>query len=244
MKAPRPSTWKGFAVYAGILVLTIVVVVVVVDKVVLPLVVGASETLTVPDVEGRSVQDAIVMLESRGLEVMPPHEQYSEGVKAGVVMNQMPYAGATVKAGRRIYLTVSKGAEENMMPDLRGRTVREARLELLRMGMQLGNVTYVYNDSIPAERIISQSVDPGTKVSSNKSPSVLVSQGPVAVHVPELVGRSLLEAKQILLDSGLVTGTITRLKVGFMMSNMIMDTEPPALAPVQPGTAVNLVVSE
>jgi serine/threonine-protein kinase len=207
-------------------------------------VVATTKTLEVPKVEGRTVQDAIVMLESRGLVVMPPHEQFSDKVQAGKVISQMPYAGATVKEGRRIYITVSKGVETATMPDLRGRRVREARLALLRLGMQLGDVMYQYNDSVAAETIISQSIPPGTKVTNNSSPRVSVSQGPIAVHVPELVGRSLTEARQALQDSGLVVGQVRRISSTLFTPNTVVDTDPPAQSPVQPGTAIGLVVSE
>lgn len=240
----KPTTWKGFLVYCAILIASIVFLGIVTDKLILPAISEARATIVVPLVEGRTVQDAIVMLESRGLVVMPPHEQFSSEVKAGIVFQQMPYAGATVKGGRRIYLTVSKGVETATMPDLRGRTVREARLLLLRSNMQLGNITYTFNDSIQAETIMQQSIAAGTRVTSQMQPSVIVSQGPVTVLVPDIIGTTLQQAKQQIELAGLKVVAVRKMASSIFIPNTVLDTDPPVLSRVPPDSGVVITVSE
>ncbi len=244
MKRARPTTWKGLFIYSALLVLAVITVGMIVDQLVLPSVANATRTLTIPDVEGKSLNDAIIMLEARGLVVMPPHEQFSSTVAAGTVLNQMPYAGATVKSGRRVYLTVSKGAEVTTMPDLRGRSVREARLTLLRIGVQLGNVMYEFHDSVPPECIIAQSLPPGSNVSSDAMPNVTVSQGPMAVSVPELIGIQLTEARRLIVSRGLEVGQITRIRSTVFEPNTVLDSDPPALSSIQPTRKINLIVAD
>lgn len=244
MNASKPTTWKGFGVYTAILIGCVCVVGLLVDHVLLPMIVDSTTTLEIPNVEGRHVDDAIVILEGRGLVVMPPHEQFSADVKPGIVINQMPYAGATVKEGRRVYLTVSKGVETATMPDLRGRTVREARLTLLRMGMQLGGVTYVHNDSIPSETIVSQSIEPGEKVTSDRIPDIVVSEGPDAVVVPSLVGLPLQDAQALIGQSMLGLVVQKRMKSSAFEPNVVLNQTPQADSLVPPGSTVSVVVAE
>lgn len=244
MRTQRPTTWKGFAVYVGILILSILLVFILVDKVVLPLVVSSTSTLSVPEVEGRTEEDAIVILEGRGLEVMPPHRQYSTDVKAGYVINQMPYAGATVKEGRRVYITVSKGTETASMPNLTGRTIREARLIMLRLGMQIGDVTYESNDSVPAEIVLYQSILSGTSITSDVTPSVVVSSGSSGIMVPSIVGLKVNAAKALVEQSELIIGTVRKQKSNTFESDVILFQDPQADSVVARGTAINVIVTE
>lgn len=244
MKIRKPTTWKGFGVYTAILFGSVLVVVLIVNLVVLPMVVGSTATLDIPNVEGRTLEDAIIILEGRGLEVMEPHEQYSSDVKAGIVVNQMPYPGATVKEGRRVYLTVSKGVETATMPDLRGRSVREARLTLLRLGMQLGGIEYESNDSVPAETIVYQSIPAGQKVTSDLVPSIVVSSGPDAIIVPSLIGLKSQDAIALVQQSGLTCTIQRRQKSNTFDPDVVLYQNPEADSLAPPGSTVMITVTE
>lgn len=66
-------------------------------------------------------------------------EEYSDEYDAGYVMAQDPKAGEEVKTGRTIKLTVSKGKEEILMPDLVNTSEADAmkQLEALKLGLKI-----------------------------------------------------------------------------------------------------------
>lgn len=66
----------------------------------------------------------------------PDYPKYS-------VIEQIPKAGKFVKEDRKIYLTLNpKGYKELKIPEVVGRTRRQAEPTLLAMGFKIGKVTY------------------------------------------------------------------------------------------------------
>ena len=147
-------TWKRFGLLAACIVAAIAAVGIIVDQVVLPAIVRASDVVVVPSLVGTPLERAQADLAARQLVLVEPREQYSDKIPKGRVMSQLPYAGAQVKEGRRIYVTVSKGIETIEMPNVRGQLMRDARLTLMRAGLAIGDVQYEYSDSIEQNRII------------------------------------------------------------------------------------------
>ncbi|RPI69300.1 MAG: PASTA domain-containing protein [Ignavibacteriae bacterium] len=236
-------TWRRLGVYTALLAAGLLIAVVLVDQFILPVFFASTETIVVPKVTGTHIDDARRQLTELGLQVMEPHEQFSATVREGQVMQQSPYAGATVKEGRRIYLTVSQGTETIGMPSLIGSTVREARLTLMRLGLTLGDISYEQNDSIPEDHIISQSVRMGERVVTNAVVTVAVSRGPSSIRVPDLLGLTLSDAEALLTQFGLVVGPIHTMPSGAFEPNTVMKHDPPADSLVAPGTAIVLTVT-
>lgn len=239
----RPATWQGLAIYLSIGAFVLLIVGIVVDQMILPMLVQTSESIIVPDVKGVSEDSARTELRKLGLQVPEPHEQFSDHLPAGVVISQMPFKGSTVKEGRRIHLTVSRGIEEMKMPDIRGMTTREARLNLMRIGIALGDIAKEKNDSIAEDLVINQSIQPGNRVRSGTAISILVSEGPSKITMPDLFGMSFIVAESILADYGLTVGAVTKVPTGAFEANTVLNTNPPADSLVDPASAVDVTVS-
>ncbi len=229
--------------YSALLLSGILIFIVLVDQLILPVFFASTETITVPKVVGKHIDDARKELAALGLQVMDPHEQFSATVPEGSVIQQSPYSGATVKEGRRIYLTVSAGTETIGMPSLRGLSVREARLTLMRVGLTLGDISYEMNDSIPEDRIISQSIRMGERVQTNAVVTIAVSRGPSAIRTPDLLGLSLADAEALLTQFSLTLGAVHTMPSGAFEPNTVMKQNPAADSLVAPGTAISLTVT-
>ncbi|MBK9183650.1 MAG: PASTA domain-containing protein [Ignavibacteria bacterium] len=236
-------TWKKIGVIAGAGLVAVFLIGVMVDQLLLPWIVSMTDTISVPGVVGKNVSTASQELANAGLVVMEPREQYSASIAKGTVMSQLPYANATVKEGRRIYLTISKGIETIRVPSLYGLTVRDARLSLMRIGLQLGDVTYETNDAIAVDRIAAQGVPAGAEIPSDGIISVVVSRGSTGVRIPSLVGLSLEEAQGILLDAGLIVGTLSYKESSAFDSGVVLAHDPPADSSVAVGTPVQITVA-
>ena len=75
-------------------------------------------------------------------------EEFDAKVPTGTVIKQSPGAGSHVKAGRKIQLTVSKGAEPGVVPDLKGKNLAEATEMLHAAKLAVGKVTVQYKEGL------------------------------------------------------------------------------------------------
>ncbi|WIB27616.1 Stk1 family PASTA domain-containing Ser/Thr kinase [Curtobacterium sp. MCSS17_015] len=104
---------------------------------------GAPVALTVslgavPDVTGKTVDDARATLEGVGLALGAQARQFSDTVPAGQVISATPAADPAVE-GTAVDVVVSDGPVPIALPDVRGATIDEARATLEASGLE---VTY------------------------------------------------------------------------------------------------------
>lgn len=235
-------SWRKLWVITGLFVLLLVCIVIIADQFVLPMVVGAGDVVRVPNVVDNNVDEALSAIASAGLTPADSKEQYSETVAKGHVISQMPYAFASVKKGRRVYITVSRGIETLRMPSLIGKTLRDARLTLMREGLQLGDITYEYNDSIPSDRIVVQGVPSGSYIAAGGTTSVVISRGSGTTMMPDVLGISLVEAQLLLTDRELTIGNIKYVSSGTFESSTVIGQDPPPDTQTKPSAPVSLIV--
>jgi len=91
------------------------------------------EPIAVPDVTGRSADDAQAAVEDLHLTARPT-EAFSTDVPAGVVISQDTPAGTTLHRGDAVGYTVSKGPETVSVPQVTGKQVEEATRILQEAG--------------------------------------------------------------------------------------------------------------
>jgi len=210
----------------------------------LPWYVEHGSTIDVPDVVGMKLEDAARTLDSLGLEGKQGDVRPDREHPAGIVVIQNPLAGHAVKKGRRVYLTISGGEETVNVPSIRGRTLRDATFLLERTGLRLGEVSHAPSEEYPANTIIDQGYAPGTKARKEARIDVTVSLGPVAlsIAVPDLVGKSLTEAKKQIEAAGITLGNITYIPSPNLLPNTVIEQFPHAGELVEAKQAIDLVV--
>ena len=214
------------------------------NYVVLPLYVRHGSTLKVPDVIGLPLEEASRELGARGLHAVEAGSRPDPKLPVGSVVAQNPVADAVVKGGRHVYLTVSGGEPKAFVPELRGRSARDAKFALERNGLSLGPTDYAPSDLYPENTIMNQSVEPGTEVSRGKSVGIVVSRGRASgkVPVPALVGKSTGEAETLLSEAGLRVGNMTYQSSLDLLPNTVVDQFPRAGDSLSVGLPVDLFV--
>lgn len=210
----------------------------------IPWYVNQGGILMVPSVVGMNFDDAVRVLDSLGLEARKGDVRMDREHPEGVVIIQNPVAGDRVKSGRRIYLTVSGGELLVTVPSVKGRTIREARFVLEREGLKLGAVEYQPSDSFPQNTVVEQGVAAGTKIKRDKYVSVVVSQGSLSqkVTIPDLSGKTLTEATNLLASIGLKPGNISYVPSMDLLPNTVVDQYPRGGELVPLGSAVDLII--
>lgn len=240
--AHTPVTWKRTYVTIACVVAGLLSIGIIMDQFVLPLIVSSTEVIQLPNVVGKDIGTVRPQLQGLGLQVMDVREQYSDKVVKGRIMSQNPYPGATVKEGRRIYLTVSKGIETVRVPNLSGVNLRDARLTLMRLGLNMGNISYEYSDSIALNRVLAQGIPSDAQLPYGGSIDVVVSQGPNGIHVPDVFGMSVDEARQALEQSGLQLGIIAESSSGAFDPRTVISQTPRADSVVPSGTPISITI--
>ncbi len=215
------------------------------DSIIMPLYVQQGNTTRVPNVTGLPLQEALQTLENTGLEGKEAEIRLDRRYPVGTVAAQVPPPNSEVKFGRGVYLTVSGGEPQVVVPSLRGRSIRDASLTLEGAGLTLGSITYQVSTAFPENTVIEQSIMEGTKVSSSTLVHVTVSQGPSAdrVPVPSVIRRTLTEAERIILQSGLVVGKVTYQPSPDLLPNTVIDQVPREGSFLSLGKAVDLYVA-
>lgn len=133
--------------------------------------------------------------------------------------------------------------KEIMIPDLTGRTVRQAFQILSDQDLYIKKVGEQYNENIPDGSIIFQEPLPGSVVKKGKVIKVIISSGGQVIFVSQLVGRSLREAKILLRQTGLVLGEETGIYSEEIKKDFVIAQDPSPEEIVARGSMINLVIS-
>lgn len=215
------------------------------NNVLMPLYVKHSDTVKVPKVTGMNYIEAKKLIEEAGLEIKQGDVKYDENIPIGMILDQNPPSEETVKYGRRIYVTMSGGEQLAEVPNLKGRSLRDAKFSLEQRGLKLGETVRKNTNEYPADVVISQIIQPGSKVKKNSSLDLILSDGPLAgdLKIPGLTGKTLEEAKKIISDSKLKLGKITYQTNNDIPPGQIVDQYPKFDKSANENTAVDLFVS-
>src|SRR6202023_2384734 len=158
---------------------------------------------TMPNLVGKNVAEANGMLRSRGLVLRVADRVYSDA-PINVVVRQTPGAGLLMKVSQQAHVVLSLGQRQLEIPLLQGNSLRASRIELLRAGLQVGEVSNVTMPDEPIDTVVLQTPRPGAGAATPRV-DVLVSQGPRdgAYVMPHLVGLNEIDAQHRLDVAGL-----------------------------------------
>jgi eukaryotic-like serine/threonine-protein kinase len=235
----KPFIRKCLYVLAGFILFVLLM-----NNVVMPWYVNSPEK-SVPKVVGLDVSQAQKILDENKLVAVVGDTTYDASVPKDHVILQKPNAGETVKVGRRIYLFVSGGEPIVSVPNLKGKSIRDAKFALERLGLSLGQIDDVPSDK-PKDMIFDQQYTEGTKLQRGARVGVTISVGNSEglLSVPDLIGKSLVEAQKILADSSLNVGKINYQSSFSLLPNTIVDQYPSKGSKVNPGSNVDLFVTK
>jgi serine/threonine-protein kinase len=159
------------------------------------------ERYEIPDLKGRTLDEAQATLDKLRLEVGEVTKAFSERVDKGKVIKAEDFrVGTEVKRGTPVDLIVSKGRKPIGITDYTGRPASEATSGLEKAGFKV-EIDRDYSDDVDKGRVISQSPNDGTGF-KNDTITLEVSRGPEAIEVPDVVGKPRNEATKILRDDG------------------------------------------
>ena len=190
----------------------------------------SAKNITVPSLVGKPVEVAENTLKDLHLRYSVDEIANNE-VPAGQVISQTPSAGTKVKEQRIIHLTVSKGGEAILIPDLKGLTLEQAKERLNKLGLSIGAIENGNDPDLADNLIISQSPQPATRVNKGTSVNIVMNMKK-PITVPSLVGMTLGDAEKVLAEEHMTIGNIITMNgVSSDDSNVVIVAQN-----IEPGT--------
>lgn len=199
---------------------------------------AAPEQVTVPDLKGKTQEEAEKALSDAKLVAVPGNPAYSEDVDPGKVCTQSIAAGTKVDEGSQVIFSVSLGKETVTVPDVTGMSIDDARAALNKAGLGT-DTTNSYSDKVDKDKVISQSVAKDTKVVKGTVVTLEVSLGakPKAkVKVPNIYTYTLEDAKKTLESAGL------KYRYTGDKDGTVVAVDPEVGTEVDPGTTVSFTL--
>ena len=200
-------------------------------------------TVSVPNVVGLSVDEAIRTLTDSGLKADATERRIHNETPENHVISQNYGEGEKLKEGFTIKLVISSGGIQSLIPNVRQQTLAEARVMITNEKFEVGEVTYEFND-LPEGMVINQTPRGGLKMPAGTTIDLVVSQGPESnkVIVPSLETKTIREAESTLNAIGLRLGQIgyevsETIPKGQVVSNTKIGED------VERGTVVDIIVS-
>jgi beta-lactam-binding protein with PASTA domain len=241
--------WVKIAKSVGIIFLILFLIYLLFDKLIMPAYTRHGQAIEVPDLTNLLYEDAREVLDRLDLLIVEETKKFDTGNEfpIGVIMTQNPRPGSYVKSGRRIYVIVSKGEQTVEMPRLLGGSERNAIFQINQLGLQLGDIRYDHSDLNPVTgTIIDQSIPVGREVKLGSVVEIVVSLGrfPDRFIVPNVVGRSLKEAKKMIIEAGLSVGNIHYRDRPDLLPETVFEQFPAAEQEISQGDSLHLVVSK
>jgi serine/threonine-protein kinase len=236
---------KNLILGIGSTLLTLIVLVFIMDWIVMPLYTHHGVEEELPDVTEMSFREAKGFLESRGFSIVIDGMKFDETYPESTVVFQSPTPYSQVKKNRRIYVTLSAGERLLSVPSVVGLSERDAAFRLRQAGLVLGEVFYEYHNYHLAGVVFGQSIDPTVEVAVETPVDITVSMGrsPERFVVPDVVGKSMEEAKKVIRQAGLQVGQVDyEVHPNLVPETVIQQSLPPAQE-VARGTMVDLIVS-
>ncbi|MEI7694517.1 MAG: PASTA domain-containing protein [Chlorobium sp.] len=236
---------------AGVIVFILFGLLLLFDKLLMPMYISLGSVKIVPDVTNMDYESASEKLRMAGFEAIKSyHVKYLSKVDSNLVISQTPLAGMEVKPGRNVYLVVNRREKPSFpMPDFVGRPEFDARqaaarMEIVLTGVQVSTVTTLEENG----RVLSQSIPAQTMVKPGTAASLIIGRyessalGMKKIALPDVLGMSQAQAEQVITDAGLTLGKVTTEPSALLVPNTVISQKPAVGSYLSPGQPVELTV--
>jgi serine/threonine-protein kinase len=223
--------------------------------------------ISVPNLVGRTLDDARVIADAVGLELSPTGRVSDRPIST--VLTQDPGAGALVAQGSSVAVTIATGTDTVTIPDLLGLPEADAIGLLVQVGLTAGVRIEAFDTVVVAGAIAGQEPQPGSEAARGTPVSYVVSRGPVSsasggpspgatplpsrtappiggtLEVGDYGCLTLADATRRLQGDGFTLGSVTyTFEGGPVDDTWLVDRQTPTPGERwPPGTAVDLVLS-
>lgn len=197
-----------------------------------------------PNLVGKSSADAAAILQGRSLQLKIVDRVYSN-LPINAVVRQTPPAGEEMKISQDAHVVLSLGPQNVTIPVLEGESIRVARIQLLQVGLQLGEVSSYPAPAAAFDGVLQQSPLSGTKAQSPRVDLLVAEPPPEAAYVmPWLVGMPLPDADRLLSSAGIKLSKTTYTLSPQWPKGDVISQSPDQGSKIVAETPIELVISQ
>jgi serine/threonine-protein kinase len=195
----------------------------------------------VPNVTGLDFDEASQRLAQAGFKTEQGEQRYNNSAPKMTVLEQSPPPGSREGVGAKVTLVVSGGQRMVTVPTVTGMTRVAAQALLEKEGFDIGDIQQAQSNSPPGT-VLGTRPTAGSAVSTPSTVSIVVSSGAPAPSMPDLMGRDVGAARQVLTQLGVKSVSITREQNNLGTPGTVIGQSPVSGATIAPGTTVSLRV--
>jgi serine/threonine-protein kinase len=200
--------------------------------------------VSMPNLVGKSSGEAQAILQGRGLQLKVVDRVYSD-LPLNAVARQSPPEGERMKSSQNAHVVLSLGPPTINTPSLAGESLRVARIQLLQVGLQLGEVTSISAPASMSDTILQQSPKPGTRAGSPRVDLLVAQETPQPAYVmPWLVGMQLPDADRLLSSSGIKLSKTTYVPSAQWPKGAITEQTPAPGTKITSDSSIEMVVAQ
>ena len=205
----------------------------------------SADEVVLPELAGKNIIYVLETLTNMGLNAKLHSTLYDESIPRYAVISQSPAPGTTIKKGRDVVIYLSKGKQENLMPDLRLIPLEHARILLEKNQFNFGHISYVYSSTISKGKIIAQYPESFSTAFKGIFCDLLVSRGnkPEARVMPDIKGLPIESASSMMNTNQLVISKILSNIDPKKDQGIVLSQDPEAGSLVTFNTPVTLTVN-
>jgi beta-lactam-binding protein with PASTA domain len=231
---------KGFFFHLLLIFLFVLTIILLFFWVYLPATTNHGDTVYLPDLRGKSLEQAGEELRDLKLKYTlydSSAQMYTPEYPPFTVLDQSPGAGEKVKEKRTIYLTINPVNPPLVnLPNITDISVRNALILLKNAGLNPGEIQYV-DDIVPntvlgvfvdGVEISNEQLEIGYKVYKGTDIGLEVGNGrrSFLVSIPDVEGIDFRMGERQLISAGLKVGKITLVEVDSLEANTIVSQNP------------------
>jgi eukaryotic-like serine/threonine-protein kinase len=153
---------------------------------------GPGGLAAIPDLTGRSIEQALEALEPLGV-VIEQDQENSGSVPEGFVSRTDPAAGSRIFKNSVVKVFISLGPKQLRVPEVSGLSAEEAKKLLTDSGFVVGSSKNFFGDA-PQGQVLGLSAPAGTILNQGSVLDVRISLGPL----PEVAGLPAEQARTLL----------------------------------------------
>ena len=169
------------------------------------------EEYELADVVGKDIVE-LEREDSLGLDFVVQDSIFRPGTPGGLILSQDPKGGTMVKKGRKVYVSITAySAEDAVLPELAGLTVRQAISELYSVGLEVGQLKFVedpYKNNVIDQTCKGKTAYAGQQLPRGSVIDLVVGLGDGTGRntVPFVIGKSADKARRDLLQMSFNVG--------------------------------------
>ncbi len=209
------NSLKDLLIHVGIILAVGTLLIVGFFYMYLPATTNHGETVTVPDLEGISLNNIDEFLTKRNLhyEVLAD-SGYTSEYEPLTILKQYPLPGSKVKENRKVFLTLNAANPPQVkMPNLVDGSVKNAQLLLQSYGLERGEIKYVPDlaqNAVLEQKYSGKTIKAGDFISKGSKIDLVVGDGlgNTTLEIPDLEGMELEDAEFLVVGSGLKLGSV------------------------------------